>query len=40
MGIFDKTRKLPLSNVKSWFQIVKSSKYLMKLFLFKDAAQK
>lgn len=40
MGVMDKTRKLPLMNLASWFQFARSSKYLMKIFLFNDAAKK
>ena len=40
MGILSKTRQLPLLNFTSWFQIAKSSKYMIKLILFKEAAHK
>lgn len=40
MNVMNQTRRLPLLNLTSWIHIAKSSKYLMKIFLFKDAAKK
>jgi hypothetical protein len=40
MSIVNKTRNLPLFNSSSWYQIIRSTKYLVKCALFKDAAQK
>lgn len=40
MGILNKTRKLKLLNFSNWIQILKSTQYLMKCFIFKDAAKK
>jgi hypothetical protein len=40
MGILDKTRKITLLNVSNWMNILKSTQYLMKCLVFKDAARK
>jgi hypothetical protein len=40
MGILDKSRKLPVMNASSWYNYARSSKYFLKIVLFKDAAKK